>query len=114
MIKINGAKVKAPTGYTVNRMDITKAERNAKGTMFIELIAKKWKLEVDWKYLTQEEMTTIVNALEAKISFPVEFIDPKTGSKISATFYKGDRSYPMVNYIDNKPKWSFKVNLIEV
>lgn len=114
MLTINGTKVKVPSSLTVNYMDITKAERNAKGTMFIELIAKKHKLEIEWSYLTQSEAKTILDALEAKITFEVSFIDPKTGSSKKATFYKGDRAIPMVNYIDDQPKWSFNVNLVEV
>lgn len=115
MITIAGTKVKSPTGYTASLQDITQSERNAKGTMFTELIAKKWKLELSWASLKQEELTQIFNALETTEHFSVTFINPKTGGSTTSTFYKGDRKAPMYSYINSKAVWKdFAVNLIEV
>lgn len=115
MIKINNVTMPTPSGYTPSIMDITNAERNSKGTMFIELIATKWKLELEWSFLTQEQMTQLLNALESNVIFDVEFVDPKTGSMNTAKCYKGDRNAPMQDYMNGIPRWkNLKVNLIEV
>ena len=47
MIKINGVAMPAPSEYSVSIMDISKAERNAAGTMIIERIATKRKIELN-------------------------------------------------------------------
>lgn len=115
MIKINGIKIPSPNSYTPNIMDITKGERNSKGDMQIDLINKKYKLELSWNALEQDDMTALLNALEDNVTFQVEFIDPKSGKPKTATFYKGDRSMGMLDFINGAARWKdIKVNLIEV
>ena len=115
MITIGSTKVKNPSSLTVSLYDITEAERNAKGTMVIDLIARKYKLELTWSYLTQQELTEILNAIQTSITFKVSFTDPVTGNTISKTCYSGDRTAPMLSYSENSITWKdFKVNLIEV
>lgn len=115
MITINNVAMPAPSGYTVGIMDIVNAERNSRGTMFIDLIATKVKLEVEWKILTQVEITKILGAIESNVTFSVTYLDPKTGTNKTSTFYKGDRNLPMQDYMNGKPRWKgFKINLIEV
>lgn len=115
MIKINNVKIPVPSSYAPSIMDITKGERNSKGDMQIDLINKKYKLELSWNALEQDDMTALLNALEDNVTFQVEFIDPKTGKPKTATFYKGDRYMGMMDFIDGVARWKdIKVNLIEV
>lgn len=51
MVKINDIEIPTPSGYQVGIMDISKAERNTAGTMLIERIATKRKIELMWNYL---------------------------------------------------------------
>ena len=56
MIRINGVTIPTPSDYSVGIMDLSQAERNANGTMIIERIATKRKLEMRRKkYLLKEE-----------------------------------------------------------
>ena len=73
MIKINNVKIPVPSSYAPSIMDITKAERNSKGDMQIDLINKKYKLELSWNFLEQDDMTALLNALEANVTFQVEW-----------------------------------------
>ena len=115
MIKINNSSIISPNDYTVSIFDITKAERNSKGDMQIDLINKKFKVEVSWKILTQQEMTQILNALESSVTFKVEFLDPQTGSMITRDFYKGDRTIPIFDFKNGVARYKdFKISLIEV
>ena len=115
MIKINNSNIPVPSSYSVSIMDITNAERNSKGDMQIDLINKKYKIELSWNVLKQNEMTALLNTLEANVTFKVEFIDPKTGNPKTAIFYKGDRSMGMIDFINGVARWKdIKVNLIEV
>ena len=61
MIKINNVTIPTPSEYNVGIQDLSKAERNARGTMIIERIATKRKLEMNWKYLTKLELQQLLN-----------------------------------------------------
>ena len=114
MIKINGVEMPSPTGFIPMIMDITKAERNSQGKMFIELIATKYKLDVSWGVLTQEEITVLLTAIKP-VSFTVTFLDPESGTDKTITCYKGDRSIPLLTYVGGVAQWKdFKVNFIEL
>lgn len=114
MITINGVEVPIPNEFTAAQMDIVDAERNSKGTMFIEEIAQKWKLTIKWNYLNQQEMSKILGAMKP-IKFKVTFPDPETGNDTTAEFYKGDRVIPMEGYRNGKKTWKdFSINFIEV
>lgn len=115
MINIADITVKTPSELTIGLYDITEAERNAKGAMLIDFIARKYKLELTWSYLTQSELTALLNALQKSITFMVTFIDPLTGNNINKTCYCGDRTIPLLRYQNGVAEWqNFKVNLIEV
>jgi hypothetical protein len=113
IIKTNGVAIPTPSDYVPGIMDISKAERNANGTMIIERIATKRKLELSWKVLTQEEMSLILNSV-SPVFFPVEYIDPQEGGLKTGTFYAGDRNCPALRFVEGKLQYKdFKVNIIE-
>lgn len=112
MIKINGVVLPTPSDYNPGIQDISKAERNARGTMIIERIATKRKIELAWKYLSQEELSLILNLI-SPVFFTVEYIDPKDG-RITGTFYVGDRNVGALDYINGIIRWKdIKFSLIE-
>ena len=113
MIKIDGVEIPTPSDFRVGIMDISKAERNARGTMIIDRIATKRKLELAWKYLSREELQQVLNAV-SPIFFAVEYPDPQTGARRTGTFYAGDRSVGALDYINGQIRWKdIKFNLIE-
>lgn len=114
MLTIGGAQLPSPSSLTVMHYDITEGERDASGTMHIELIATKYKIECTWAALTQLQITEILNAI-SNITFSVGFTDPITGSKKTISAYKGDRSIPILKVIDGVNTYKdFKVNFIEL
>ncbi|EJW14280.1 hypothetical protein M5X00_31810 [Paenibacillus alvei] len=113
MIKVNGVDLPTPSDYNVGIQDISKAERNARGTMIIERIATKRKLELAWKYLTKEQLQQVLNAV-SPVFFNVEYLDPQTGSRRSGSFYAGDRTVGAMDYINGNIRWKdIKFNVIE-
>jgi len=113
MIKINGVAMPAPSEYSVSIMDISKAERNAAGTMIIERIATKRKIELNWKYLTREQLNQVLT-LVSPVSFTVEYLDPQDNAWRSGSFYCGDRTAAAMDYRDGNVRWKdIKFNLIE-
>lgn len=113
MIKVNGVELPTPSDYNVGIQDISKAERNARGTMIIERIATKRKLELAWKYLTKQQLQQVLNAV-SPVFFNVEYLDPQTGSRRSGSFYAGDRTVGAMDYIDGNIRWKdIKFNVVE-
>lgn len=112
LIKINGVEIPTPSEYNVGIQDISNAERNANGTMIIERIATKRKIELGWSYLTKDEISRILNAV-SPVFFTVQYLDPQQGVK-TGTFYCGDRGIPMLIFNNGIPRYKdIKFNLIE-
>lgn len=113
LIKINGVELKTPSSFSVGIQDISKAERNANGTMIIDRIATKRKIELGWEVLTAEEMATLLNKVSA-IFFNVEHEDPQENAIKSGIFYCGDRKAPMLSYVGGVCKYkNLSFNLVE-
>ena len=113
MLKINGAVIPAPSDFIVGIMDISKAERNAAGTMVIDRIATKRKLELSWKYLSKEDVSRVLT-LVSPVFFEVEYPDPQTNTKRTGVFYCGDRSIGTLDYKNGVIRYKdIKFNLIE-
>lgn len=113
MIKIDGIAVPTPSDYQVGIMDISKAERNAAGTIVIDRIATKRKLELSWKYLTKEDLSKLFKAV-SPVFFMVEYIDPEDDILKTGYFYAGDRKAGALDYINGKIRYKdIKFNLIE-
>lgn len=114
MISINSVQISTPSNFDIGVEDITKSERNANGTMIIEIIATKRKLELKYKYLSNADLTTLLTAISGT-TFTVDYPDPVTGANRSGTFYKGGRKVGMVDYQGGVPRWKdITFNLIEV
>lgn len=113
MLKINNVLVKSPSEFQVDFSDIDgESGRNARGEMWRDRIATKRKLNCKWPPLTQEEMSTLLNAVK-DVFFNVEYWDPLEGL-VTKTFYVGDRQMPMLYMRDGQPIWEgLTMNFIE-
>lgn len=89
ILKADGIVLPTPTDYAQGMMELSKADRNALGTMVKDFIAMKTKLDITWKFLTQKEMA-ILTAVKRKPSFTLEFISFETGKIATGQFYAGD------------------------
>lgn len=113
LVKINGVDIPTPSDYSVGIQDISKAERNANGTMIKELIATKRKLDLQWKYLTKEQISQIFGLISNNF-FTVEYVDPQTNGVKTGTFYSGDRKCGMLDFQNSIPRYKdVQFSLIE-
>ena len=113
MIKINGVSIPTPSTYQVSLNDISKADRNANGLMLIQRIATKRKLELSWMYLSQANLSTLLQAISG-IFFTVEYPDPQDGALKTGSFYSGDKTAGAIDYKNGVVRWKdCKFNLIE-
>lgn len=113
VITINGVEMPAPSDMQIGIMDLSKAERNANGTMIIERIATKRKIELSWNYLSRTQLSSVLNMVNP-VFFTVGYQDPMTGASRSGTFYVGDRSASVIDFIAGVPRYKdVKFNFIE-
>lgn len=113
MIKIDGVDIPTPSALVVGIMDISKAERNAAGTMMIDRIATKRKLELNWKYITKENLSIVFKAV-SPVYFQVTYIDPEENEVKTGSFYAGDRKAGALNYNHGNIRYrDVSVNLVE-
>lgn len=113
MITIDLVKIPTPSDYLVGIQDISKAERNARGTMIIDRIATKRKLELSWKYLSKEDLSKVLK-LVSPVFFQVDYIDPQDNAVKTGTFYCGDRTAPALDVRNGVIRYKdVKFNIIE-
>lgn len=113
LITVNGVDLPTPTNFTVAVQDISKADRNANGTMIIERIATKRKLSISYSYLSKTDSSSVLNAVSS-VFFTVTYQDPQTGGQRTGTFYSGDRTIGMIDFVNGVPRYKdAKFDLIE-
>mgnify|MGYP000863299845 FL=1 len=114
MIKVNGTTIATPQKLSVGIYDVSKnADRNAKGTILIDRVAVKRKLEMEWGALTNAQISTLLSAVTS-VFFNVTYPDPQTGADRTISCYVGDRTAPMLMYQNNIPMWEgLKMNFIQ-
>lgn len=113
LFKINGVTMPSPAELSVGIQDISKAERNARGTMIMERITTKRKIDLAWKHLNNSELQILLNAA-SNIFFEVDYPDPQANGQRFGTFYAGDRTIGAMIYRDGIMVWQdIKFSIIE-
>jgi hypothetical protein len=113
LITIEGVALPTPSDYNVGIMDISKAERNARGNMIIERITTKRKIEISYSFLTASELADVLQAI-SPVYYDVTYLDPQTGGNRTASFYCGDRSVGMLDFTDGVARYKdVKFDLVE-
>lgn len=104
ILVIDGVTLPAPSELQIGIMDLSKAERNARGLMIIERIATKQKLEVSYEFITKDDLRKVLNSV-APIFFSVQYEDPLTGTNRTGTFYVGDRNIGVLDFRNGVPRY---------
>ncbi|MCP8969728.1 DUF6711 family protein [Ectobacillus ponti] len=113
LLTIGGVAMPTPSDLQVGIMDISNAQRNANGLMIIERIATKRKLSVSYNYASAADMQKILQAV-APVFYNVTFLNPLTNAYETSSFYCGDRSVGMIDYVNSVPRYKdLKFDLIE-
>ncbi len=81
--KINGKIIRAPTELSVSFETLDKAERTVDGTMVVDIIGTKRRVDVSWDYLSKEDMTTLSNSVGRDNFTEINYPDDETGDLIT-------------------------------
>lgn len=86
---VNGVAIKNPTGFKIERYNVTTMERLSNADMVGDLIAKKKKFYFTYDAISAEEFDTILSAIYDgnELFFPLVY--PHKGTTKRATVYVG-------------------------
>lgn len=99
VLYINDVLVKPPSEIKIQRNKLWKtgSGRSRAGNFVGKIQARKYRVDVKWDCLTEDEASLIASLLEPDF-ITIKFIDPKTKQLVTKTVYAGDESYSVYNY----------------
>lgn len=116
IVKIEGQNLPPIESLQIDRNCIWSKTtgRGADGKMIGDRVAFKWKLNISFAPLSDEQQAFLLNLIENQAFFNVTFRSPKTGSNITIKAYAGDFKSPVYSYVDDLPRYvGAAVNLVE-
>ena len=116
LIKINGQYIPNPSSlqWGIQSVSDSNAGRDMQGTMHVNIVTQKRKLELAWNAVDFTTASEILNAVNHE-TFNVTYRDALTNRMETRTFYVGDRSAPVYSYAVGHQWYSnITFNLIEV
>lgn len=104
--QINGLSIAPPKDIMHSYEVLDKVERTMDGTMVVDLIGKKQKVDVSWSFLTRENMIALNNELSSSSFVTISYRDINTGTLISLSTKPKDFTYsPSYDWVHNKVIW---------
>lgn len=109
MISVNGVVLPTPSAYSYGLQDIsgTDAGRalDEKATMYKNKKCQKVKISLAWNGISPEVCSQILLAIDDEY-FDVTYVDAKLNQNLTKTFYVGDRTAPVKQWIVNNKMYS--------
>ena len=94
-LEIEGVALPPPSSMTVSREDLhSSSERNARGQLVSDIIRSNvLKINLTWKYLTADQVETLMNVVSRRMFMSVKYYSDLTQSYQTTKMYKGAVSY---------------------
>jgi hypothetical protein len=86
---LDGMQIRTPQ-LDVGTFVISKSERMADGTMAMDIIAEKRRLDLTWPLIKDVDLQQILSLLKSKTFHTVTYPDPEHGEDRTITVYRGD------------------------
>ncbi len=113
-MKINGQNIKTPTEVVVGVFRISKSGRLSDGSMAMDIIALKRRLDCSWALISSSDLQHLHGTLESQTFNAVEYVDPKNGEAGTMTAYVGDINQSTFQVKDGVRYWrNVSLSLIE-
>lgn len=113
---IDGVPIKNPTGFKIERYNVTTLERLANADMAGDLIAKKHKFYFTYDQITAAELNNILHAIWETKKLFMELSYDENGVQKKATTYVGSIPSSLYRAGSNLDSWVWQgvtFNLIE-
>lgn len=114
-MKINGVTILTPTELKVSTFRISKSERTADGSMVMDIIAVKRRLDLSWAVIADSDLQQIMGLLAPTQAFhAVIYPDPENGETATITVYVGDTGQEVGQRVAGTRYWKdVTISLIE-
>lgn len=115
MLIVDGVKIKTPSTFVwhLQRISAPDAGRTDDGTMHVNEVCKKRKLELAWNGPTPDEAGDIADAFDPEY-VDVTYWDTKNKRNETRTFYAGDIDASVKIWTVNQKRYeSISFNIIE-
>lgn len=95
-IYVNNVKLKYVAKYQVGWYDVSRDSgrdtTTADGSMILNVISQKYRLDITTKYVTGAELNDFYTQIKNAPTMTVSFYDPYSASRVTKTMYRGDRT----------------------
>lgn len=114
--KINDKRIKSPTELTVSPEVLDKTERTVDGTLAVDIVGTKRKVDVSWEYLSKEDMRELTGAIGKGKFARISYHDNATGELETITARSEGITYqPHYDWAKGKIMWkSVAVTFTEI
>lgn len=115
ILYLGGVKVKEPSSITIQRNKLWSqgSGRSRSGNFCGKVQTLKYRIDVQWSWLTEAEAAQICALLEPDY-IDVKFRDPKTKQMKTIRAYAGDEVYSVYNYAIEKAVYEgLPISLVE-
>lgn len=103
---INGKTIKPPKEITVSPEVLDKSERTADGTLVVDIIGMKRKVDVNWEYMSVEDMKILQMETGGGAFSELTFHDNATGELVTITARSDGITYmPHFDWTRGKIMW---------
>ena len=96
LIKVNGVTLQNVATYQVGWYDVSRDSgrdtTTADGTMILNVISQKYRLDITTTYMTEAQLRTFYAQISQAPTMQVTFFNPYTGTNTTRTMYRGDRA----------------------
>lgn len=104
--KVNGKTISPPTELTVSPEQLDKVERTLDGTMVVDIIGMKRKVDLTWNYMSKEDMSTLAKETTGGGFVQIIFHDNVTGELITMTARAENLAYmPHYDWAGGRLMW---------
>ena len=104
--KINGRSLHSPKDISESYDILDKIERTLDGTMVVDIIGNKIKIDVSWDYLSNKDMMILKEELFKNTFVTVTFHSPDTGELQTIEARTRDFNYqPSYDWTRSKLIW---------
>ena len=104
MVTLNGVSVIDPSEWTWGLQDVSAADagRDEATIMHKMMLGQKRTYTLGWKMIDPHNASIILQAVNAAENFPCTLWDPLNEMYETRTYYVGDRSAPMQQWMPNR------------
>lgn len=105
-LQITGANIAQPTEMDYSYEILDKTERTMNGTLVVDIIGKKRRLDVTWEYLSKEDMRLLAAVVQSTEFANISFNQPNSDALVSMMARAQDFTYtPQYDWAHSKIIW---------